>query len=150
MFNIQWGLEYRVVKFRIHSQSKCFDAQIWDGLVFEWLGTIATAIAMVPNIQKQNKYIGIQDLVQFGMVGLFVFGMPFKIRTIVQHPNNFRPFKKPNMLGNWAHTVLHIFSMKYPGMAWALDASEYWTHPHENYFLSLIQISSVLDSMVTF
>ena len=144
MFNIQWGLEYRVIKFRIYSQSKCFDAQIWDGLVFEWLGTIATAIAMVPNIQKQNKHIGIQDLVQFGMVGLFVFGMPFKIRTIVQHPNNFRPFKKPNMLGNWAHTVLHI--CKYPGM----DVSEYWKDPHKNYFLSLIQISSVLDSMVTF
>ena len=31
-------------------------------------------------------------LVKFGIVGLFRFGMAFKVGTI-QHPNNFQPFK---------------------------------------------------------
>ena len=42
-----------------------------------------TAVASVQNIQKQNQYIEIQDggyLYRFELVGLFRFGMPFKIR----------------------------------------------------------------------
>ena len=42
-------------------------------------------IAIVLTIQKQNQYIEIHDggyLIQFEMVGLLSFEMPFQIRTI--------------------------------------------------------------------
>ena len=54
--------------------------------------TIATAVAIIPTIQKWNQNIEIYEgsyLVEFGMVGLFGFGMPFQIGTI-QHLNNVR------------------------------------------------------------
>ena len=54
------------------------------------IGTVATAIAIVQIIQKQNQYKGIQDgayLVGFGMVGLFSSGMPFNIQTTFNHSN---------------------------------------------------------------
>ena len=70
----------------------------WRLLFSSKIGTIAIAIS--PIIWKQNQYRGIQGpgiqdgsyLVSFGMVGLFSFGMPFKIQTI-QHLNYFHPFK---------------------------------------------------------
>ena len=58
----------------------------WFGI--RMIGTVATAIAIVQIIQKQNQYIGIQDgayLVGFGMVGLFSSGMQFNIQTTFNH-----------------------------------------------------------------
>ena len=63
---------------------------------------ITNQFSFVYTIVK-SLYI-VQDgsyLVGFGMVGLFCFGMPFKIRTI-QNPNNFEPFKI------WLNTDLKV------------------------------------------
>ena len=72
-------------------------------VLFTSHNTIAS-IAIVSTIQKHHQYIGIQDggyLVRFGMVGLFGFGMPFKIRAI----------QKPNLFGIRA-TNVHVKHLK--------------------------------------
>ena len=71
----------------------------WFGI--RMIGTVATAIAIVQIIQKQNQYIGIQDgayLVGFGMVGLFSSGMPFNIQATFTHSKSNKCI--------WAPTVV--------------------------------------------
>ena len=52
---LQWGLEYQILEYRTHWNSKHFKVWISKSSVLEW-SVIAIAIAMVPTIPEPNQW----------------------------------------------------------------------------------------------
>ena len=115
---IQWGAQIPSIKIQNPFKIQTFWCSDWGWLGIRMIGTIATAVAIDPTIQKWNQNLEIQDgsyLVRFGMVGLFGFGMSFQFRTIseqlltIQNPNVFG-IRAPLNSNSWVNPFTNRFS----------------------------------------